>query len=89
MVDLATGAPVDQELEEDTFFRIGGDHVLDLNEAVRQYTIVDQPMKPLCREDCCGLCHHCGANLNLEPCGCEEPATDPRWAALSGLGFPD
>ncbi len=88
-VDLATGRPASPELEDGAFFSIGGDHVLDLNEAVRQYAIVDQPMKPLCKEDCCGLCHSCGTNLNLEPCGCREDAIDPRWAALTGLSFPD
>jgi uncharacterized protein len=28
------------------------------------------PMKPLCREDCRGLCAGCGANLNTEVCRC-------------------
>ncbi len=42
------------------------------------------PMKPLCREDCAGLCNQCGVDLNTEPCAC-GPATDPRWAALAGL----
>lgn len=42
------------------------------------------PMKPLCKEDCAGLCSQCGVDLNSEPCACET-ATDPRWAALAGL----
>lgn len=40
------------------------------------------PMKPLCREDCPGLCPGCGADLNVESCRCAAPATDPRWEAL-------
>ena len=43
------------------------------------------PMKPLCRDDCAGLCSSCGADLNEGACGC-GPAVDPRWAALQGLG---
>ena len=42
------------------------------------------PMKPLCKEDCAGLCASCGADLNAEACGCGE-ATDPRWGALAAL----
>ena len=42
------------------------------------------PMKPLCREECAGLCSSCGADLNQGPCGCGE-VTDPRWGALAAL----
>ena len=89
VVDLATGKTIAGDLEDNGFFRIGGDHILDLNEAVRQYAIVDQPMKPLCNENCSGLCHWCGSNLNLGPCGCRGDAIDPRWGALAGLLFPE
>lgn len=40
------------------------------------------PMKPLCREECLGLCPRCGKDRNLDPCGCAQEAGDPRWAAL-------
>jgi len=43
------------------------------------------PMKPLCREDCRGLCVHCGQDLNLGDCGCVGETGDPRWVALRGL----
>ncbi|MCH9647500.1 MAG: DUF177 domain-containing protein [Deltaproteobacteria bacterium] len=43
------------------------------------------PMKPLCREDCQGLCPHCGENRNKVSCSCESQVVDPRWAALKGL----
>jgi uncharacterized protein len=39
------------------------------------------PMKPLCKEDCQGICSECGANLNAGACTC-KPLVDPRWAAL-------
>lgn len=42
------------------------------------------PMKPLCKEDCAGLCSSCGADLNQGPCGCDE-VIDPRWGALAAL----
>ncbi|MBW8878804.1 MAG: DUF177 domain-containing protein [Acidobacteria bacterium] len=43
------------------------------------------PMKPLCREDCQGLCPVCGADRNAGACSCEESTADPRWAALAAL----
>ena len=42
-------------------------------------------MEILCAEDCKGLCPICGANLNIEECGCERDETDPRWAPLNEL----
>jgi uncharacterized protein len=43
------------------------------------------PMKPLCEENCLGLCPTCGANRNRERCQCETPAGDERWGALAGI----
>jgi uncharacterized protein len=43
------------------------------------------PMKPLCREECLGLCPQCGKDRNLAPCGCGDEAADPRWAALQAF----
>lgn len=43
------------------------------------------PMKPLCRENCRGLCPVCGIDRNVESCDCAALAPDPRWAALASL----
>lgn len=40
------------------------------------------PMKPLCDENCLGLCPHCGVNRNREACSCAESIVDQRWGAL-------
>jgi len=29
------------------------------------------------------LCPHCGRNLNVEQCHCEQHLSDPRWDALN------
>jgi uncharacterized protein len=42
-------------------------------------------MKPLCEENCAGLCPSCGSNLNDGPCDCKHEAIDPRWEGLQGL----
>ena len=66
-------------------FYIGQNHILDLMEAVRQYASISLPMKPMCREECAGLCAICGANLNETTCQCDKIARDARWSALLEL----
>jgi uncharacterized protein len=55
---------------------------IDLGEVVREQLYLALPMKPLCREDCRGLCPICGVNRNRETCTCEATWTDPRLDAL-------
>lgn len=43
------------------------------------------PFKPLCKQDCKGLCPDCGKNLNEGPCQCTKEEGDPRMAVLRGL----
>jgi len=68
----------------DDGFRIGPDFMLDLGESLRQYMLMLEPQKPLCRPDCVGLCPSCGADLNVLSCGC-TPTFDERWGVLAGL----
>lgn len=83
VVDANTGARVRAALPPDTF-RIGPDFVLDLREGVRQYILISEPAKPLCKPDCRGLCPNCGADLNQGPCRCASEG-DSRWGALASL----
>jgi len=41
---------------------------IDLSPIVREYLMLENPMKPLCRPDCQGLCVVCGENLNTGTC---------------------
>lgn len=43
------------------------------------------PVKPLCNDNCKGLCPVCGINRNTESCSCEDERLDSRMAALHGL----
>jgi uncharacterized protein len=83
-VDVVSGASVPVP-DEPGCFTIDEQHVLDLTEAIRQYALLVMPMKPLCRENCAGLCPNCGRNLNLGTCDCPPQLVDPRWAALTKL----
>jgi len=54
---------------------------VDLTEVAAEQFALAVPMKPLCADDCRGLCPRCGANLNQGACSC-PPETDDRLAAL-------
>ncbi len=56
--------------------------VIDLGEVVREQFYLALPMKPLCREDCAGLCPVCGVNRNRESCSCQTAWVDPRMEPL-------
>jgi len=64
------------------------DDQLDLARLVETETSLALPMKPLCRDDCRGLCPVCGGNRNVTACACSErgPAPDPRWTGLIDMG---
>jgi uncharacterized protein len=49
-IDLARSSP-----EQSEGFTIDNKNILDLSELIRQYTLLNLPMKPLCRPDCPGM----------------------------------
>lgn len=58
---------------------------LDVDQLVRNEVLMWWPLQVLCREDCKGICSHCGKNLNLGPCNCQEEDPDPRMAAIRDI----
>ncbi len=64
------------------FYRDGQ---IDLRQLMREQFQLALPMKPLCRDDCRGLCAVCGGNRNAIACECVETWEDPRLAVLKGL----
>lgn len=58
---------------------------IDLSGFIHEVICLALPVKPLCREECAGLCPRCGADLNAGPCGCPEPAGDSPFAVLKAL----
>jgi len=55
---------------------------IDIDQMVREQVELNLPPRVLCDEDCRGLCPQCGADLNIEECGCATPV-DPVWRALA------
>lgn len=83
-VDIASGRVL-HDTGDDAALIIDEQHMLDLSEVLRQAIIITLPITPLCKDDCAGLCPHCGTNLNEASCDCEDTNIDPRWEALSIL----
>ena len=64
------------------FYRGGS---FELNDLMREQILLQVPMKPLCRDDCKGLCQFCGIDKNEADCKCGPPTGHPGLAGLGGL----
>ncbi len=58
---------------------------IDLSAIFVEVVSLALPVNPLCREDCVGLCQHCGVNRTLVKCTCDETRKDSPFAVLAGL----
>ena len=59
--------------------------IIDLAPVVREYMLLEIPIKPLCQPECLGLCPICGENQNEHVCEHEEEVIDPRFDVLRTL----
>ena len=76
----------EREVEEDDLTTaFYDDEQIDLAHLVMEQFHLALPMKPLCKDDCKGLCPECGTNLNAGACDCNRTWEDPRLAALKAL----
>ena len=71
----------DEELDVEYY----SERSVSLREIAAEQVQLSIPMKPLCEENCQGLCPTCGANLNKEGCSCHVQESDGRWAALEDI----
>ena len=79
LVNLKTNRPL--PADEDVF-RINNRMMLDITEAVRQYTETAIPIAPKCREICAGICVYCGKDLNQSTCTCDSSEQDNQFGPL-------
>jgi uncharacterized protein len=84
IIDIASGLPT-REPRSDTASMISSNHIIDLNEAIRQNLLLALELVPLCRPDCRGLCPNCGSNRNIEQCACPTVEESSPFAVLQGL----
>jgi uncharacterized protein len=81
-VELATGVSVDTAAEPDVV-RLNDAHELELLPLVREAIWLAQPIAPLCREDCPGLCAECGRALDEGDHDHGQLEIDPRFEVLA------
>ncbi len=55
---------------------------IELSDIFREQILLQLPMRQLCKEDCKGICPGCGADLNKEPCRCQETPVEGPFAIL-------
>lgn len=82
-VEFGVGEARMSERESLVFYAEGGR--AELTAIAQEQIYLNLPLKPLCRDDCQGLCPTCGANRNRLKCGCRSEETDPRLAPLVEL----
>ena len=75
-----------KELKDDKedYYTYKSDKV-DITDLVLGDIAAKLAMKPLCSENCKGLCPICGKNKNNIDCQCKSEEIDPRMQALSKL----
>ena len=58
---------------------------IDLKNVFHDFIFLEDPLKYLCSNDCKGLCHHCGLNLNNNSCNCVTIPTDTPFDMLENM----
>lgn len=85
------GQPMDEEIElseKDLVSAYYQGNEIDLTPEIEEQVIMELPVKPLCREECKGLCPSCGAPLNRGECGCNRGDFNIKFSALKDLKLP-
>ena len=84
-VDILTGVHLDVS-DDPEAPRLTDHHELDLESLLREAISLAEPIAPLCRADCPGLCVTCGADLASEPGHAHaDDEIDPRLVSLASL----
>lgn len=85
-LDPATGAPlVPDDRDDGTAQRINEHHEIELDAVFHDELVLTEPMFPLDRPDCPGLCPVCGQKLDRGDHSHGGDEIDPRLAGLAAL----
>ena len=74
------------ESDDDDIGRLEGDFI-NLEPQLRDAIVLALPLRPVCAEECAGLCPTCGERLAELPEDHAHDEPDPRWAALRLVPF--
>jgi uncharacterized protein len=71
-------------LEQEDDFLVQ-DEKIDLEQAITDAVVLSLPFKPVCSEDCLGLCSECGMKMAEDPEHVHEAKIDSRWSELESF----
>jgi uncharacterized protein len=80
-----SGRKVEELKREDLGLSYYSSDEINLAPLMREQVLLALPTRPLCKENCRGLCGGCGVNLNDESCVCMTSTADPRMAIFRTL----
>lgn len=74
------------ELSEEDLISVtySGDEI-DFTDEIAEQVLLELPYKPLCSDECLGLCTTCGADLNVGSCSCGSSAVKFAFSPLQGF----
>jgi uncharacterized protein len=84
-VDPISGALLALPAADEAALAIDAQHAVDLGPVIHDELALTEPMHPLCRQDCPGLCSGCGRRLDVGTCSCHTDELDPRLSVLARL----
>ena len=71
-------------LEQEDDFLVQ-DEKIDLEQAITDAVVLSLPFKPVCSEDCLGLCSECGLKMAEDPNHVHQAQIDSRWGELENF----
>jgi len=79
------GRKIEELRREDLGLSYYSTEEINLAPLIKEQVMLALPTRPLCDENCRGLCGSCGVDLNQETCDCIGPTADPRMAIFRTL----
>ena len=84
-VDPQRGVPLAPLAPDEEALTIDAQHLIDLTPVLHDELVLSEPMHPLCRPNCPGLCPGCGRHMGVGSCDCASDEPVPRLAVLARL----
>jgi Predicted metal-binding, possibly nucleic acid-binding protein len=84
-LDPQRGVPLPPPAADEEALAIDAQQQIDLTPVLHDELALTEPMHPLCRPDCPGLCTGCGRRLDAGSCTCATDEPDQRLAVLARL----
>ena len=84
LMDVFDEEEIELKVEEIGMFYFKGEEI-NLQQGIQEQVVMAFPLKPLCDENCKGLCPKCGSDLNQGDCGCKRELSANKFAVLKNL----